>query len=205
MACRSCLESRRRALRKMPRKAAELLARKLLPADMPLYEDAPAKPAPKPEPVAQLEPVPVAQLVPAQRLIDAARALVGTKYLHQGRNAAGVDCIGFVALAAQRAGLDLVRIVGGDVRNYTQAASPDFLARVQAYATRIDAPVPGALVLFKWPAPTYPQHAAIYTERGTIIHALLRRRQVVEHGYRDRWLAITHSVWKIPGVLYDAP
>jgi len=198
MACRSCLETRRRLLRQLPRKTGERLARTLLPADMPLHEATP-EPAPGPAPAVVRPP---AVTIPAQRLIDEARALVGTRYLHQGRNAAGVDCLGFITLAASRAGLDLWTPVGGDRRNYSPSATPDFLAVVQQHATRVDAPVPGAMILFKWPGPSFPQHAAIYTERATIIHALMRRRQVVEHGYRDRWLSITHSVWKIPGVEY---
>lgn len=149
------------------------------------------------------EPAPTLELVPAQALIDAARALVGTRYRHQGREAAsGVDCIGFVGLAMRNAGGDLATAFGGDVVNYSRNANPQFFNIVARHATRIDAPVPGGLVLFKWKGPQWPQHGALYTERNSIIHALLIRRQVVEHGYVGKWCELAHSFWKLPGVSY---
>lgn len=39
------------------------------------------------------------------RVLDEARALVGVPWRHMGRSAAGVDCIGLVWLAANRAGV----------------------------------------------------------------------------------------------------
>lgn len=138
--------------------------------------------------------------ISVERLIAHARALIGTRWLHQGRTVDGVDCIGFVALAARKAGVDLTRYE--DHRKYGHGPSPLFLQTVQEHSQRLDAPVPGAGILLRWGTEPYPRHAAIFTERGTIIHAHARCG-VVEHGYRAMWVRQTHSIWKIPGVAYE--
>lgn len=132
-----------------------------------------------------------------QRLIDSARSLVGTPYLHQGRTPDGVDCIGFVALAARLAGVDLAAHFS-DPGRYGREPSPLFLAITERHSQRIEKPVPGAAILFVWGTQKWPRHVALYTERATIIHADARRRQVVEHGYAGVWVRTTHSIWVHP-------
>lgn len=144
--------------------------------------------------------------VPVARLLAAARALVGTPFLHQGRGANGADCIGFFGVVTQAVGLDLPRLCGfKPIANYDRAANPALLALIEAHATRLAAPVPGAGLLIQFPGAKYPQHTALYTDRGTIIHADARRRRerVVEVGFRGVWPRLLHSAWRIPWIDYD--
>ena len=146
-------------------------------------------------------------MITAQKLIAEARKLVGTPWKHQGRSMMGVDCIGFVDLAARNGGHDIAAHCGiQDERNYARAPDPVLLARVEKFCTQIHQPVPGCLLFFRFPGDRLPRHFGIFTERDTVIHAESKMRgQVVEHGYRAHWVRWTHSMWKLPGVIYDLP
>lgn len=144
-------------------------------------------------------------MITAKRFIDAARELVGTPWRHQGRSKAGVDCIGLIVLSTANAGLDLATLCGvSDERNYGRLADPRLYALVEQHCEKVDEAIPGSLLFFQFPGDSYPRHFGIYTERDTVIHAEAKvRSRVIEHGYRGRWLTWTHSVWKLPGVIYD--
>jgi len=144
--------------------------------------------------------------VSKESIIAEVRRLVGVPFVHQGRSVHGVDCIGAIALAAINAGLDPEQATGlKDTRDYGRSASPVLLDMVSRSCRRVRQPEPGLLVLFRFPEERDPQHFAILTDRGTVVHADARRGRVVEHGYRGQWLKWTHSLWRIPGVTYDAP
>jgi cell wall-associated NlpC family hydrolase len=144
--------------------------------------------------------------VSRESLIAEALRLVGVPFLHQGRSVYGVDCIGAIALAASNAGLDPERATGlKDTRDYGRAATPLLLDMVSRSCVRVRDVEPGLLVLFRFPDEVDPQHFAILTDKGTIVHADARQGRVVEHGYRGLWLRWTHSLWRIPGVAYDVP
>jgi cell wall-associated NlpC family hydrolase len=144
-------------------------------------------------------------MITPQQLIDEARKLVGTPWRHQGRSKLGVDCIGLVLLAAKNAGLDLVKFSGAPVpTRYSRHPDPQLYDTVQRYCTRIESPVPGCLLFFKFDADKHPRHFGIYTEQGTMIHAECKTRmQVVEHGHRAHWDRWTHGAWLLPGVSYE--
>jgi hypothetical protein len=59
--------------------------------------------------------------------------------------------------------------------------------------------VPGALVVIAWTK--LAAHVAVFTGE-TLIHAYESVGRVVEHGYRGRWIRMTHSAWALPGVEY---
>jgi len=144
-------------------------------------------------------------MITAQQLIDEARKLVGTPWVHRGRTARGVDCIGMVDLAARNGGHNILQQCGirGE-RNYGRKPDPALLAIVERYCQRIDRPIPACLLFFQFRGDRAPRHFGIYTERGTVIHAESKARgQVVEHGYRAHWVRWTHSIWLLPGVEYD--
>lgn len=143
-------------------------------------------------------------MITAQQLIDSARALVGVPYKHLGRSDSGLDCIGFVDVAANRAGLDVFRSHGiPRLARYSRRPDPRLFNLVSQHCERLDAPIPGALLLFEFDGDAYARHFALFTECQTIIHAESRmRRAVIEHGYRAHWVRWTDSVWKIPGVIY---
>jgi cell wall-associated NlpC family hydrolase len=144
--------------------------------------------------------------VSTQSLISQVRLLVGVPFVHQGRSVHGVDCIGAIALAAINAGLDPEAATGlKDTRDYGRSATPQLLAMVSRSCTRVRQAEAGLLILFRFPDERDPQHFAILTDRRTVVHADAKQGRVVEHGYRGLWLKWTHSLWRIPGVAYDAP
>ncbi len=141
-----------------------------------------------------------------EALIEQAQRLVGVPFVHQGRSVHGVDCIGAIALAAVNAGLDPEAATGlKDTRDYGRTPSSELLDKVTRGCIRVHRSEPGLLVLFRFPGEMYPQHFAILTGEGTIVHADAKRGRVVEHGYRGLWLRWTHSLWRIPGVSYESP
>ncbi|HEY8554244.1 MAG TPA: NlpC/P60 family protein, partial [Burkholderiales bacterium] len=145
--------------------------------------------------------------IPASRLIEEARKLVGIPYHHQGRNKFGVDCIGLFVLAFEEAGSDLVRLLGvRDTRDYGRhRPNPKTLELLEHnLAARLDAPVPGCLIAFRFVPEVVPRHYGLFTERGTFVHADGMRKLVCETRYADPWLRRVHSLWRLPGVTYGA-
>jgi cell wall-associated NlpC family hydrolase len=143
--------------------------------------------------------------VSTQSLIAQARRLVGVPYAHQGRSVHGIDCIGFIAISATSAGVDLVKLTGlEDRRDYGRKPTSHLLSLVARSCTRVRVTEPGLMILFRFPNERAPQHLAILTDTNTIVHADAKRGCVVEHGYRGQWLRWTHSLWHIPGVMYGA-
>lgn len=128
-----------------------------------------------------------------------ARTWLGTPFRHQGRGAAGLDCVGLVLVVAQRLGLfaDL------DPRDYGRIPDGQTLA---AGCARHLAPAPqpaaGDVLLLRFAAA--PQHLAIagdYPHGGlSIIHAWAVARRVVEHRLDALWSARIVSAWRFPGV-----
>jgi cell wall-associated NlpC family hydrolase len=142
-------------------------------------------------------------LIDTQSLIDSARQLVGAPYRHQGRDASGVDCIGFLAATFAALGVDHPAYIGvRDDLNYGRLASPEFLKLVERHCRPAPRPAPGVLVMMRYGPNVPPQHCGIIAENGNIIHACARRGQVLEHGYRGAFVRLTHSLWLIPGVRY---
>jgi cell wall-associated NlpC family hydrolase len=136
--------------------------------------------------------------VPA--LLDEARTWVGVPFQHQGRSRFGVDCAGFVVALMRSAG----ELPGDfrDVCNYGRRPNGELLALVSRHCVRTNVEVPGLLLLIRWPNTSEPSHTALLTG-PTVIHCYQRRRAVVEHSYRGTWRRDTHSLWRLPGVVYE--
>jgi cell wall-associated NlpC family hydrolase len=142
--------------------------------------------------------------VSVAELLEAARKLVGVPFLHQGRTAVGVDCIGFMSATFLQRGVDLAELLGiKDSVSYGRAPTPFLLQATQLVCKRLGEPVPGAALLFQMPKAEHPHHFALYTDKGTIIHAeAARKKQVVEQTFGRPWKTWLHSTWAIPGVKY---
>lgn len=157
-------------------------------------------------------------MIPAQELVAAARALIGTPFVFRGHTSSELDCVGFVYLAAKRAGapfeeqpeFDRLRLRGQAGWLYEAGSTRELLERVGTFCTPVTAPTPGCLLLFKFPRLPHPQHLGIYAgvsriggaEVETMIHADQARQRVVEVGYRGHWLRRTASAWLLPGIAY---
>jgi cell wall-associated NlpC family hydrolase len=133
------------------------------------------------------------RIVTASDLIAAARALMGTKFRHQGRNpATGLDCIGLFIVAGQRAGLLPPEFERTD---YARTPSDLLEQRLRVHCELLERPEPGALAAIRWPGDRRAAHVAICTEGGNLLHCYSDAGEVVEHGHRAQWLRWTTSVW----------
>lgn len=134
-------------------------------------------------------------MIPAAALIEGARTWLGVPYLHQGRSRDGVDCLGLVICLGWQLGF---LAPGWDFRLYSRQPFRSLLETNVALLCRpAPGPLPGVLAVIQF-GPR-PAHLGIVTG-PTIVHACGSRERVVEHGYRGRWIRMTHSFWALPGV-----
>ena len=124
--------------------------------------------------------------------VNAARKYLGVKFHHQGRNVAGLDCLGLVILAARDIGRYLE-----DLKGYARTPDGDKLKKEcerQLKAGDINNMKEGDILLMRFRRE--PQHLAIKTDVG-IIHSYQDAGQVVEHGLDDKWLSRIKGVYKL--------
>lgn len=129
-------------------------------------------------------------------VITEARSWIGVPFRHQGRSRRGVDCVGLPIMIGESLGLLPPRF---EITDYGRLPSLELAARVQSHCQPIPAAVPGSLIVIAWTK--IAAHVAICTGE-TMIHSYESVGRVVEHGYRGRWVRMTHSVWALPGVAY---
>lgn len=108
-----------------------------------------------------------------QAFIAAARAWVGVPWVHQGRNRAGIDCVGLVVLSARACGLDVPLLA-----DYSRR--PDF-ARVKRelmrFGTRAGYLSEGSVIIYRSSSSC---HMAIATDGDRVVQALSTAGRVVE-------------------------
>lgn len=147
--------------------------------------------------------------VPAAALVAAARSLIGVPFQHQGRNEHGVDCIGLVLLACERAGCPTLVVPGiTHAPRYGRRVHPQALELLERHlAGRLMEPRPGCLVVFQYPFEPMPRHHGVMTDAGTFVHADQSgpkpMRMVRETAFREPWTRRNPSFWKLPGVSYE--
>lgn len=130
-------------------------------------------------------------------VVETARTWLGIPFAHQGRNRHGVDCIGFVAAVFDELGDDtFLRNLPPD---YARAPRAELLEGLKKFAIQVEAPLPGDIVLIKWPAAAHPSHVAIVTG-PTLVHCYQGAGRVVEHGFRAQWARRAHSYWRAMSV-----
>jgi lipoprotein Spr len=119
----------------------------------------------------------------AARFVAAARELVGVPYRHAGRNKHGVDCGGVIILAARRAGLIPA---DWDVLPYSTIIDVDMiLAGLREWCEPVEAAAAGDILLMR--ILRRPQHLAIASGEGSIIHCYTAAGRVVEHPLTVHW------------------
>lgn len=112
-------------------------------------------------------------------LIAAARARIGTKFRHQGRNKYGIDCAGLVVASFADIGIKII-----DRKAYPRTPFNGELEG-QAFKTFVEVfnNQPGDIFLMSFAG--HPvSHAAIFTG-STIIHSYQPAGGVVEQTWRD--------------------
>jgi len=116
--------------------------------------------------------------------VDIARGYLGTPFRHQARlPGVGLDCAGVVVCALREAGREVE-----DVRAYGRIPAHGlFVKMVERHCERISVGDlrHGDLIMFAFRGE--PQHLAIYTAEGTLIHAYQDVKKVVEHDFDGVW------------------
>lgn len=117
-------------------------------------------------------------------LITIARTHLNVKWRHQGRTpGVALDCVGLLYVVADEAGFAVE-----DMRNYSmRPGSKALYAHLAKYCDEVpmEAQRCAADILVVSVAGEDPQHTALWTGQGTILHASARHRKVVEHGFDE--------------------
>jgi hypothetical protein len=142
--------------------------------------------------------------VTPDQVVAAARSYIGTRWHHQGRNRAGLDCVGLIVCVAHDLGVS-----DFDSRDYGRLPSADALReglRAHCIELPVAALAPGLLALMRFERE--PQHLAFtadYLYGGlSIVHALAQSRRVVEQRLDDLWRGRIVALYQMPGVEYAA-
>lgn len=112
-------------------------------------------------------------MITPEQIIQQARTYLGTPFVHQGRVPnVGLDCVGVV-----RAPLEELTGFAPDYLNYQRTPDPVMMRRLLGEHLHCVSPMPmyhdlqPADILW-FVVEKDPQHLALFTERGTIIHAV---------------------------------
>jgi cell wall-associated NlpC family hydrolase len=132
-------------------------------------------------------------------VVAEARAWIGTKWVHQGRSAHGIDCVGLVVMVCRA-----LTIWDYDVAGYPREPDGTFMSHFFA-AGGVRIPLlsvqPGDLILFR--DAIYACHVAVVGSVGdtlTLIHAHASRRKVVEEPLGAEWRASWVAGIQMPNV-----
>ncbi len=132
-------------------------------------------------------------------IIAEARTWKRTPWRHQGRlKGIACDCVGFIVGVPVALGIFPPEF---DVNGYPRQGDWQKMKSVlDTYLDRVDPKrAMGGDVLWLRVG-RIPQHLAILTFDGTIIHAVDPRRGVAEHILDARWLAAIVGVWSYRGL-----
>lgn len=125
-----------------------------------------------------------------------ARELLGVPYKHQGRSKTGMDCVGVLVYCAARAGL---RHKVHDLPMYSTRPNikemDDALSKCDFESIPLAEIKPGDILRVSFGG--LPSHFAIYTENGTVIHAVSSRGKVCEHRYDSHFKSQTVAAFRI--------
>jgi hypothetical protein len=134
------------------------------------------------------------------QIIEVARSWLGTKWVHQGRSRAGVDCVGLLIAVGDALGVHYEDKLGYG----RHALSHDFMHHLHRFVVRapFDAYRPGLIGVFA--EKVFPCHVGIFAEKQghlTLISSRADRRAVVEEYYtdNDRILRLV-EVLALPGM-----
>jgi len=132
-------------------------------------------------------------------IIAEARTWRRTPWRHQGRlKGIACDCVGFIVGVPVALG---IFPCGFDINGYPREGDWQRMRSVlDNYLDRVELrKMTGGDVLWLRVG-RIPQHLAIFTFDGTIIHAVDPNRGVTEHILNDRWFSAIVGVWSYRGL-----
>jgi len=136
-------------------------------------------------------------MIEAKQVVDEARRWVGVPFRHIGRDASGIDCVGLPIVVCRALSLLPPEFDSGV---YGRLPTGQLADRLGEHCVELPRAVPGSIIVIRWLVNA--AHVGICTGPN-MIHAYEALGKVIEHGYRGRWVRITHSVWGLPGVRYE--
>jgi len=148
-------------------------------------------------------------LTPAQ-VITQARALLGVRFQHQGRDAVhGLDCLGLLLVIADRLQLQFESrdAMALDVRNYRTRPDTEFLRhQLSRWLQPIAVQEATHADIILLSIDGQPQHLALLSDYPLpgelgMIHAHAVARKVVEHRYDSQWKKISESAYRLPQLM----
>ena len=135
-------------------------------------------------------------------IVREARSWIGTPWKHQGcLKGRSCDCVGLVKGVALELGLPVGLVDAERYRGYSRLPNPGtMLEGLDAHLGRVrpEAAGPGDVLLFVIDG--NPQHLAILSECGSIVHAYTQARGVVEQAIPPGWRRRVIRAYRYPGV-----
>lgn len=134
-----------------------------------------------------------------EQVVITARAYLGAPWLHQGRNRAGLDCVGLLVCVARDIGYPVE-----DVRGYSRESSGEaFQAALSVQLDKIDITEARAGDILAMRTSKSLWHCLFITEQRDgatwAIHAIAND-QVAEHRLDAPWWRLIHSAFRLKGV-----
>lgn len=124
-------------------------------------------------------------------IVDRARDYLGVKFKHQGRNTAGLDCVGLAIRVLNDCGY-AVDDQQGYARNPTGVL--EGAIKAQPSLSKVKECEAGDFLLMR--IGREQQHVAIRTDKG-IIHSYETVGKVVEHGFSHAWQRRVSGVYRV--------
>lgn len=129
--------------------------------------------------------------------LEAARGWSGVRWLHQGRNRMGVDCVGLLIVAAADLGIEVP-----DLRGYRRTPDPSiFVTHILENSVPESEPLPGTFGIFR--DGTQPCHVGIFGEmhgQVSLVHAYAGTGKVMEEVFAHNWPANLVTIRSIEGL-----
>jgi cell wall-associated NlpC family hydrolase len=139
-------------------------------------------------------------MVAREAIVAEARSWDGVRWVHQGRNRHGIDCIGLVVVVRRSLGIG-----DYDIAGYPREPDGTFMSHFfNAGGTRVGIPkaMPGDLLLFK--DAKSPCHVGIVTacngDLKFMVHAHATRRRVIEEPVINEWQQKWVAAIQMPGI-----
>jgi cell wall-associated NlpC family hydrolase len=136
------------------------------------------------------------------RIVEEARAMVGTRYLHQGRlprsgdNLGGIDCCGVPIVIGNKLGL-----IDFDITDYSrQADYGKFFGYFEEVCDRVEIPRSGDIVTLNFEDNLHCGILVFEVDKIFFIHSSLKWGAVREHEKDRRWLDKCIGFYRFPGV-----